>query len=87
MQTAEPHHLVDSDEAPYRRFDIFSRMSDVELLAELRRIAALAARREDAWTAERASELFATFYACRTQARVPEWLWEGTRDFVRQHAP
>ena len=85
MQTAPARYLTDPD-APLPRADIFSRMSDVELLAELRRIRALAARGEEAWTADQASELFSTFYAHRTHGRVPAWLWETTRAFVRQHA-
>jgi hypothetical protein len=87
MQTAPAAYLPDPEDAPLRRADIFSRMSDVELLAELRRITALAARREDAWTAGHAGELFAAFYAARSRARVPAWLWEATRAFVRRHAP
>jgi hypothetical protein len=87
MQLATPLPLVHPDDAPHRRSDIFSRMSDVELLAELRRIRSQATRREDAFTADRAGSLFASFYEHRTQTRVPEWLWEATRVFVRQHAP
>ncbi len=66
--------------------DIVGRMSDVELLAELRRIRAQAARSADPVTAEQAGELFASFYDYRTQTRVPQWLWETTRTFVRAHA-
>lgn len=90
MQIDPPRFLIDREEEPYQPADIFSRMGDIELLAELRRIAMLAGRREDHDTAERAGELFASFYMHhmqRTQARVPDWLWESTRSFVRQHAP
>ena len=87
MHLDPPRHLANPEDAPYRHTDIFSRMSDVELLAELRRIAALAGRRAEHQTADRADELFAAFYTHRTQARVPQWLWESTRAFVRQHAP
>ena len=66
--------------------DIFARMEDVELLAELRRIASRAGRRGDAPTAAQASRLFAAFYARRLQRDVPEHVWAGTRAFVRQHA-
>ena len=86
MQLAPPLPPVHPEDAPHRRADIFSRMSDVELLAELRRIRSQAARRQDGLTADRAGALFAAFYEHRTQARVPEWLWEATRAFVRQHA-
>ena len=67
--------------------DIFARMEDVELLAELRRIASRAAHRGDGPTAEQASRLFADFYARRLRRDVSETLWVGTRAFVRQHAP
>jgi len=66
--------------------DIFSRMGDVELLGELRRIASQARRRADRATAARANALFDTFYDQRVAARVPDWLWDDTRMFVRQHA-
>ena len=66
--------------------DIFARMEDVELLAELRRIARRAGHGGDAPTAAQASRLFATFYARRLQRAVPDSLWGDTRDFVRQHA-
>ena len=66
--------------------DLFERMSDVELLGELRRIANHARRRQDRTTAERATVLFTTFYDHRLLARVPESLWTDTRTFVRQHA-
>ena len=66
--------------------DIFARMGDVELLAELRRIARWAGHRGDAPTAAQASRLFATFYAHRLQRAVPDRLWGDTRAFVRQHA-
>ncbi|CAA9232719.1 MAG: hypothetical protein AVDCRST_MAG77-1096 [uncultured Chloroflexi bacterium] len=85
MQTAPARYSPDPD-APLPRADIFSRMGDVELLAELRRIRTLATRGEDAWTVEQAGELFSTFYEHRTHGRVPAWLWEATRAFVRQHA-
>jgi hypothetical protein len=67
-------------------FDMFDRMSDVELLGELRRIANQAGRRQDRATATHAGELFATFYSCRLRASVPDELWDDTRAFVRQHA-
>jgi hypothetical protein len=78
--------LIDSEDAFYYRPDIFSRMSDVELLAELRCITSLAIRREDAGAAEEARELFAAFYEQRTHGRVSDMLWDTTRAFVRQHA-
>jgi len=90
MQLDPPRYLVNPEDAPYQPTDIFSRMGDVELLAELRRITALAGRREDRHTAVRAGELFASFYEHRMQgarARVPQWLVESTRSFVRHHAP
>jgi hypothetical protein len=66
--------------------DIFARMEDVELLAELRRIAHRAGHRGDAPTADHAGRLFAAFYERRLQRAVPEGLWRSTRAFVRQHA-
>ena len=66
--------------------DIFARMEDVELLAELRRIARRAGHHGDAPTAAQASQLFATFYAHRLQRAVSDRLWGDTRAFVRQHA-
>ena len=86
MQLNPPSPLTNPDDAPHRPADIFSRMSDVELLAELRCIAALATRRGDEDTAQRAGQYFSTFYDYRTTARVPFWLWEGARAFVRAHA-
>ena len=86
MQLDPPRHLLAPDDAPFRRTDIFSRMGDVELLAELRSIRARASRCADAGTAEKAEELFTDFYDCRTHMRVPAWLWDTTRAFVRQHA-
>ena len=45
-----------------------------------------AACSQDGFTADHACDLFASFSGYRTQARVPEWLWEA-RAFVGQHAP
>ncbi len=66
--------------------DIFARMSDVELLAELRRIVCQAGQRRDLCTAREATTLFEAFYAHRLEQRVPGRVWEDTRAFVRQHA-
>ncbi|HEX2037205.1 MAG TPA: hypothetical protein VHS99_23760 [Chloroflexota bacterium] len=66
--------------------DIFTRMTDVELLAELRRIAWRAAVSHDQATATQASALFETFYERRILSRVPAWLWDDMRAFVRRHA-
>ena len=66
--------------------DIFARMGDVELMGELRRIASLAGQRGDLPTARQASTLFDAFYAHRLRRTVPEWVWEDSRAFVRQHA-
>ena len=66
--------------------DLIDRMSDVELMGELRGIAGRADERGEDGTATQASELFTVFYACRLRAQVPAWLWEATRTFVRQHA-
>ena len=63
-----------------------TRMSDVELLGQLRRIVSQADQRRDHSTATQAGELVTVFSACRLRAKVPEWLWEDTRAFVRQHA-
>ncbi len=79
--------LTNPDDAHHRPADIVSRMSDVELLAELRCIAATAARRGDQDTAQRASQFFSTFYDYRITAHVPAWLSEGARAFARVHAP
>ncbi len=87
MQLEPPRHVVAPEDAPYRPSDLVSRMGDVELLAELGVVAALAGRRADRHTAGHADELFAAFYTHRTQNRVPAWLWERTRAFVRAHAP
>ena len=81
-----PAVLANPDDAPHRHAAIFTRMSDVELLAELRCIRALAARRGDQDTAQRAAQYFSTFYDYRTTSHVPVWLWEGARAFVRAHA-
>jgi hypothetical protein len=88
MQTAAPTFRApaEHDDAIDLPSDIFSRMSDVELLAELRCIRALATRRSDAVTAAQAGDFFASFYAHRTQSYVPAWLWDATRAFVRHHA-
>ncbi len=66
--------------------DIFARMSDVELMGELRRIACLAGQRRDLALARQASALFDAFYAHRLRRTVPDWVWEDSRTFVRQHA-
>ena len=90
MQLDPPRNVVSPEDDAYLHTDIFSRMSDVELLAELRRIAARARGGRggaDPHTAARATELFASFYAHRTQSRVPHWLFERTRAFVREFAP
>ena len=64
--------------------DIFARMGDVELLAELRRIATHARRQGDALTVQHAGRLFSIFYRCRLQQNVPDHVWTDTRTFVRQ---
>ena len=66
--------------------DIFARMSDVELMVELRRIAFLAGQRRNLPLVQRASELFDVFYAHRLRRTLPDWVWEDRGAFVRQHA-
>lgn len=86
MLLEPPRHLVDADDALDCRPDIFSHMSDVELLAELRCIRSLAIKRGDSEAAAQAVDLFSTFYEQRVRGPVSAWLWDSTRAFVRQHA-
>ena len=65
--------------------DVFDRMSDVELMGELRRIVDRADQRREDATATQAGELLAVFAACRVGGQVPAWLRAHACAFVRQH--